>query len=127
MEQRQYGSSTDEVYADVHVIIAVLERADETTWSSRIAHALTGSTVEEIYPPLRHELCGLSRTPLAPALGLLERLNALVAALNDALAPYGFRPERCNTTAVPVDRVSELIRRPADRSSVRRRARPQGI
>jgi hypothetical protein len=28
-------------------------------------------------------------------LGLEQRLDALVAVLNDALAPYGYRPERC--------------------------------
>ena len=95
MEQHQRGSAMDQVFADVHAIIALLERADETTWSSRIAHTLTGSTVEQVYPLLRHELCGLSRSPTAGALGLTERLHALVTALNDALAPYGYRPERC--------------------------------
>lgn len=95
MEQHQCGSAMDQVFADVHALITLLERADETTWSSRIAHTLTGSTVEQVYPLLRHELCGLSRSPTAGALGLTERLDALVTALNDALAPYGYRPERC--------------------------------
>ncbi len=93
MEQHQHGSTINHVFADVHAIISTLEQADETTWSSRIAHTLTGSTVEEVYPLLRHELCGLRRTPAAVTLGLAEQLDALVAALNDALAPYGYRPE----------------------------------
>jgi hypothetical protein len=95
MEQGQRRVSTEDVYADVHTVIAVLERANETTWSHRIAHTLTGSTVEEVFPPLRHELCGLRRAPVARVLGLEQRLDALVAVLNDALAPYGYRPERC--------------------------------
>ena len=99
MEQHQHGSTIDHVFVDVHTIIATLEQADETTWSSRIAHTLTGSTVGDVYPLLRHELCGLRRTPAAGTLGLAERLDALVATLNDALAPYGYRPERCG--AVP--------------------------
>jgi hypothetical protein len=32
---------------------------------------------------------------MARVLGLEQRLDALVAVLNDALAPYGYRPERC--------------------------------
>jgi hypothetical protein len=94
MEQGQCRISPEDVYTDVHTIIAVLERQLETTWSRRIAHTLTGSTIEEICPPLRHELCGLRRTPMARVLGLALRLDALVAVLNDALAPYGYRPER---------------------------------
>jgi hypothetical protein len=95
MEQHQHGSTIDQVFVDVHAIIVTLEQADETTWSSRIAHTLTGPTVEDVYPLLRHELCGLRRTPASATLGLAERLDALVATLNDALAPYGYRPERC--------------------------------
>src|SRR5207237_5268739 len=95
MEQGQRRVSTEDVYAAVHAIVTVLERADETTWSRRIAHTLTGSTIEEVFPPLRHELCGLRRAPVARVLGLEQRLDALVAVLNDALAPYGYRPERC--------------------------------
>ena len=95
MEQGQCRVSTEDVYADVHTIVTVLERANETTWSRRIAHTLTGSTIEEVFPLLRHELCGLRRAPVARVLGLEQRLDALVAVLNDALAPYGYRPERC--------------------------------
>ena len=95
MEQGHRWVSTEDVYADVHTIMTALERADETTWSRRIAHTLTGSTLEEVFPPLRHELCGLRRAPVARVLGLEQRLDALVAVLNDALAPYGYRPERC--------------------------------
>src|ERR671926_473993 len=105
MEQGHRRVSTEGVYADVHVIVTALERADETTWSRRIAHTLTGSTIEEVFPPLRHELCGLRRAPVARLLGLEQRLDALVAVLNDALAPYGYRPERCGaatpSSAVP--------------------------
>jgi hypothetical protein len=105
MEQGQCRVSPEDVYTDVHTIIAVLERQLETTWSRRIAHTLTGSTIEEIFPPLRHELCGLRRAPVARVLGLAPRLDALVAVLNDALAPYGYRPERCGdatpSSAVP--------------------------
>src|SRR5437588_196745 len=99
MEQSQRRVGTDDVYADVHTIITLLEQRDETTWSRRIAHTLTGSTIEEIFPPLRHELCGLRRTPIARVLGLEQRLDALVAVLNDALAPYGYRPTRCGEAA----------------------------
>ena len=95
MEQGQCRVGPEDVYTDVHTIIAVLERQRETTWSRRIAHTLTGSTIEEIFPPLRHELCGLRRAPVARALRLAPRLDALVAVRNDALAPYGYRPERC--------------------------------
>ena len=95
MEQGQRRVSTEDVYADVHTIVTVLERADETTWSRRIAHTLTGSTIEEVFPLLRHELCGLRRAPAARVLGLEQRLDALIAVLNDALAPYGYRPQRC--------------------------------
>ena len=95
MEQGQCRVSLEDVYTDVHTIIAVLERQLETTWSRRIAHTLTGSTIEEIFPPLRHELCGLRRALVAHVLGLAPRLDALVAVLNEALAPYGYRPERC--------------------------------
>src|SRR5919205_2521992 len=95
MEQGHRRVSTEDVYADVHAIVTVLERADETTWSRRLAHTLTGSTIEEIFPLLRHELCGLRRAPVARVLGLAPRLDALVAVLNDSLAPYGYRPERC--------------------------------
>src|SRR5437764_3250038 len=95
MDQGQCRVSPEELYTDVHTIIAVLERQLETTWSRRIAHTLTGSTIEEIFPLLRHELCGLRRAPVAQALGLAPRLDALVAVLNDALAPFGYRPERC--------------------------------
>ena len=95
MEQGQCRVSTEDVYADVHTIVTVLERADETTWSHRIGHTLTGSAIEEVFPLLRHELCGLRRAPVAQALGLAPRLDALVAVLNDALAPFGYRPERC--------------------------------
>ena len=95
MEQGHRRVSTEDVYADVHAIVTVLERADETTWSRRIGHTLTGSTIEEVFPLLRHELCGLRRAPVARVLGLEQRLDALVAVLNDALAPYGYRPERC--------------------------------
>ena len=95
MEQGHRRVSAEDVYADVHAIVTVLERADETTWSRRIGHTLTGSTIEEVFPPLRHELCGLRRAPVARLLGLEQRLDALVAVLNDALAPYGYRPERC--------------------------------
>jgi hypothetical protein len=95
MDQGQGRVSPEELYTDVHTIIAVLERQLETTWSRRIAHTLTGSTMEEIFPPLRHELCGLRRAPVARVLGLAPRLDALIALLNDALAPYGYRPERC--------------------------------
>ena len=95
MEQGQRRVSTQDVYADVHAIVIVLERADETTWSHRIAHTLTGSTIEEVFPPLRHELCALRRVPVAHVLGLEQRLDALVAVLNEALMPYGYRPERC--------------------------------
>jgi hypothetical protein len=95
MEPGQRQVSMEDVYGDVHAIVTVLERADETTWSRRIGHTLTGSTVEEVFPPLRHELCGLRRAPVARVLGLEQRLDALVAALNDALAPYGYRPQRC--------------------------------
>jgi hypothetical protein len=38
MEQGHRRVSTEDVYADVHVIVTALERADETTWSRRIAH-----------------------------------------------------------------------------------------
>jgi hypothetical protein len=96
MEQGQCWVSPEDVSTDVHMIIAVLERQLETTWSRRIAHTLTGSTIEEIFPPLRHELCGLRRAAVARVLGLAPRLDALVAVLNDALAPYGYRPERCS-------------------------------
>ena len=58
MDQGQCRVSPEELYTDVHTIIAVLERQLETTWSRHIAHTLTGSTMEEIFPPLRHELCG---------------------------------------------------------------------
>jgi hypothetical protein len=95
MEQDQRRVGTEDVYADVHTIITALEQHNETTWSRRIAHTLTGSTIEEIFPLLRHELCGLRRAPLAQVLGLAPRLDALVAVLNDALAPYGYRPEWC--------------------------------
>src|ERR687886_2777806 len=95
MEQGQCRVGPEDVYTDVHTVIAVLERQLETTWSKRIAHTLTGSTIEEVFPPLRHELCGLRRAPVARVLGLEQRLDALVAVLNDALAPYGYRPERC--------------------------------
>ena len=95
MEQDQRRVSTEDVYAAVHTIITVLDQHIETTWSRRIAHTLTGSTIEEIFPLLRHELCGLRRAPVAQALGLAPRLDALVAVLNDALAPFGYRPERC--------------------------------
>ena len=95
MDQGQCRVSPEELYTDVHTIIAVLERQLETTWSRHIAHTLTGSTMEEIFPPLRHELCGLRRAPVARVLGLAPRLDALVAVLNDALAPYGYRSERC--------------------------------
>ena len=95
MEPSQCRVSMQDVYAGVHAIVAVLERADETTWSHRIAHTLTASTIEEVFPPLRHELCGLRRAPVARVLGLEQRLDALVALLNDALVPYGYRPERC--------------------------------
>ena len=99
MDQGQCRVSPEELYTDVHMIIAVLERQLETTWSRRIAHTLTGSTMEEIFPPLRHELCGLRRAPVARVLGLAPRLDALIAVLNDALAPYGYRPERCGEAA----------------------------
>ena len=95
MEQGQGRVSPEDVYTEVHTIIAVLERQLETTWSRHIAHTLTGSTMEEIFPPLRHELCGLRRAPQARVLGLEQRLDALIAVLNDALAPYGYRPQRC--------------------------------
>ena len=95
MEQGQGRVSPEDVYTAVHTIIAVLERQRETTWSRRIAHTLTGSTIEEIFTPLRHELCGLRRAPVARVLGLAPRLDPLVAVLNDALAPYRYRPERC--------------------------------
>src|SRR2546423_2020672 len=95
MEQCQRRVRPEDVYTDVHTIIAVLERQLETTWSRRIAHTLTGSTIEEIFPPLRHELCGLRRAAVARVLGLAQRLDALVTVLNDALAPYGYRSERC--------------------------------
>src|ERR687888_1905662 len=95
MEQSLRRVSTEDVYADAHAIVTVLERADETTWSRRIGHTLTGSTIEEVFPPLRHELCGLRRAPVARVLRLEQRLDALMAVLNDALAPYGYRPERC--------------------------------
>ena len=95
MEQGQRRASMQDVYADARAIVTVLEQADETTWSRRIAHTLTGSTIEEVFPPLRHELCGLRRAPVARVLGLEQRLDALVAVLNDALAAYGYRPERC--------------------------------
>ena len=45
MEQSQRRVSTEDVYADVHTIVTVLEHANETTWSRRIAHTLTGSTI----------------------------------------------------------------------------------
>src|SRR3954451_5770997 len=73
MEQGPCRVSPEDVYTDVHMIIAVLERQLETTWSRRIAHTLTGSTMEEIFPPLRHELCGLRRAPVARVLGLERR------------------------------------------------------
>ena len=95
MEQDQRRVSTEDVYAAVHTIITVLDQHIETTWSRRIAHTLTGSTIEEIFPLLRHELCGLRRAPVARVLGLEQRLDALIAVLNDALAPYGYRPQRC--------------------------------
>src|SRR5918911_2932817 len=94
MEQGHRRVSTKDVYAQVHAIVTVLERADETTWSRRIGHTLTGSTIEEVFPLLRHELCGLRRAPVVRVLGLEQRLDALVAGLNDALAPHGYRPER---------------------------------
>ena len=86
MEQGQGRVSPEDVYTDVHTVIAVLERQLETTWSKRIAHTLTGSTIEEVFPPLRHELCGLRRVPVAHALGLERRLDVLVAVLNEALS-----------------------------------------
>ena len=95
MEQGHRRVSTEDVYGDVHAIVTVLERADETTWSRRIGHTLTGSTIEEVFPLLRHELCGLRRAPVARVLGLEQQLDALVAVLNEALAPHGYRPERC--------------------------------
>src|SRR5438045_9122795 len=105
MERGQRRVSTEDVYADVHAILTVLERADETTWSHRIGHTLTGSAIEESFPLLRHELCGLRRAPVARVLGLEQRLDALIAVLNDALAPYGHRPQRCGeatpASAVP--------------------------
>ena len=109
MEQGHRRVSTEDVYADVHVIVTALERADETTWSRRIAHTLTGSTIEEVFPPLRHELCGLRRAPVARVLGLEQRLDALVAVLNDALAPYGYRPQRCGE-ATPAGAFHALAR-----------------
>jgi hypothetical protein len=99
MEQGPHVTGIDDVYADVQTIIALLERRDETTWSRRIAHTLTGTTSEEILPLLRHELCGLRRAPVARALGLVAQLDALVAVLNEALAPYGYRPQRCGDVA----------------------------
>jgi hypothetical protein len=97
MEQTQYLTSTDDVYAEVRAIIAWLEQRDETTWGHRLAHTLTGSSVAEVFPLLRHELCGLRRTPVARAAGLDRRLDALIAVLNEALVPYGYRPEPCGT------------------------------
>ena len=82
MEQGQCRVSPEDVYTNVHTLIAVLERQRETTWSRHIAHTLTESTIEEIFPPLRHELCGLRRAPVARALRLAPRLDALVAVLN---------------------------------------------
>ena len=95
MEQGQCRVSPEDVYTDVHTIIAALERQLETTWSRHIAHTLTESTIEEIFPPLRHELRELRRAPVARVLGLAPRLDTLVAVLKDALAPYGYRSERC--------------------------------
>jgi len=109
MEPSQRRVSMQDVYAGVHAIVAVLERADETTWSHRIAHTLTASTIEEVFPPLRHELCGLRRAPVARVLGLEQRLDALVAVLNDALAPYGYRPQRCGE-ATPAGAFHALAR-----------------
>jgi hypothetical protein len=102
MEQGQRPAGVEDVYGEVHAILAWLEKKDETTWSHRIAHTLSGSSVAEVFPLLRHELCGLRRSPVGEKAGLDRRLDALIAVLNEALLPYGYRPEPCGVTATSI-------------------------
>ncbi len=109
MEQGQCPTGMEDVYKEVHAILAWLEKKDETTWSHRIAHTLTGSSVAEVFPLLRHELCGLRRSTVAQNAGLDRRLDALIAVLNEALVPYGYRPEPCG--AVTTSRMAPTVTR----------------
>jgi hypothetical protein len=102
MEQGQRSAGVEDVYEEVHAILDWLDRKDETTWSYHIAHTLNGSSVAEVFPLLRHELCGLRRSPVGQKAGLDRRLDALIAVLNEALLPYGYRPEPCGATAPSV-------------------------
>lgn len=90
MRETEQFPDTESFYAAVDDVIATLDAAGETTRSSRIRQALTGSTSGEILPLLRHELRELRASSVARKLRLEDRLDALLTALDRAVARYGY-------------------------------------
>lgn len=79
-------ADTDTILYDVDEVVDLLEAAGETTRSRRIKQTLGGANDDEVLPPLRHELRELRPSMAARQLHLEERIDALLHALDRAVA-----------------------------------------